>query len=70
MVWGSITLVHLLMKNQLVDEYHTMICPVLTGGGRRLFTESSDEITLNLKSCKQYDNGVVFLSYGIDRQKQ
>ena len=69
MVWGSITLVHLLMKNQLVDQYHT-ICPVLTGGGRRLFTESSDEITLNLKSCKQYDNGVVFLSYDIDRQKQ
>jgi dihydrofolate reductase len=69
MVWGSISIAQLLMKNQLVDEYHTLICPMLTGGGKRLFAKSSDEISLSLKECINHDNGVVFLNYDINSQK-
>jgi dihydrofolate reductase len=36
-MWGSISLAQSLMKDDLVDEYHLQLCPVLTGGGRTLF---------------------------------
>ena len=36
-VWGSISLAQSLMKENLIDEYHIQLCPVLTGGGRNLF---------------------------------
>jgi dihydrofolate reductase len=36
-LWGSISVAQSLMKENLIDEYHVQLCPVLTGGGRSLF---------------------------------
>jgi dihydrofolate reductase len=62
-VWGSITLAQMLIKEDLVDEYHLQLCPALTGGGRRLFTGEINPSALSLIDTKQYSNGVVFLNY-------
>ncbi|MES2847730.1 MAG: dihydrofolate reductase family protein [Bacteroidota bacterium] len=62
-MWGSISLAQSLMKENLIDEYRLQLCPVLTGGGRSLFTQQINFSHLKLKEIRQYDTGVVFLSY-------
>ena len=37
-MWGSISLAQSLIKENLIDEYHIQLCPVLTGGGQRSFS--------------------------------
>jgi dihydrofolate reductase len=62
-MWGSISLAQSLMKENLIDEYHIQLCPVLTGGGRPLFPELHKQNQLSLMELRQYNTGVVFLSY-------
>lgn len=62
-VWGSVHLAQSLMKAQLVDEYHLHICPVLTGGGKRLFTEGSTTASLELLRSDLAWNGTISLIY-------
>jgi dihydrofolate reductase len=63
LVAGSRTLVHTLMEHGLVDEYRLMIFPVLVGGGRRLFPETSAKQSLALAGTQTFPSGVVVLSY-------
>lgn len=63
-LWGSISLAQALMKENLIDEYHIQLCPVLTGGGRKLFLDQSEMKELKLLEVRQYETGVVFLNYG------
>ena len=63
MVWGSISLAQSLLKANLVDEYHIHICPVLTGGGRKLFTEDLQPSSFTLINVKHYGPGIVHLHY-------
>lgn len=51
------------MNASLIDEYHVQLCPVLTGGGRRLFTEEWIPSNLHLSAVRQYNTGTVFLNY-------
>ena len=51
------------MKENLIDEYHIQLCPVLTGGGRSLFSNQIDFTSLKLSEVRQYDTGIVFLNY-------
>lgn len=62
-MWGSISLAQSLMREDLIDEYHIQLCPVLTGGGRGLFTQSTDFTKLKLLEVRKYNTGTVFLSY-------
>jgi dihydrofolate reductase len=62
-VWGSITLVQALMKGDLVDEYHLHICPVLTAGGRKLFSEDRLPSSLSLLNAEIYDSQIAHLHY-------
>jgi dihydrofolate reductase len=63
-MWGSISLAQSLMKENLIDEYHIQLCPVLTGGGRTLFTPQLNPAQLNLLEVRHYNNtGTVFLNY-------
>ena len=62
-LWGSISLAQSLMKENLIDEYHIQLCPVLTGGGRRLFSQEIKFSKLNLLEIRQYNTGVAFLNY-------
>jgi dihydrofolate reductase len=62
-VWGSISLVQSLMKEDLIDEYHIQLCPVLTGGGRNLFPQQINFELLDLVETRQYNTGTIFLNY-------
>ena len=65
-LWGSISLAQSLMKENLIDEYHIQLCPVVTGGGRQFWTDNTNIETLKLLEVRQYDTGTVFLSYGLN----
>jgi dihydrofolate reductase len=60
---GSNRLVHDLIENDLVDELHLMIFPVVLGTGKRVFGETSDMKRLRLTDSKTVGDGVVVLVY-------
>lgn len=62
-MWGSISVAQSLMRANLIDEYHIQLCPILTGGGRKLFPEQINFNQLNLFEVRQYNTGTVFLNY-------
>ncbi len=62
-MWGSISLAQTLMKENLIDEYHLQLCPVLTGGGRTLFLQFSEQQNLQFIETRMYNTGTVFLHY-------
>jgi dihydrofolate reductase len=62
-MWGSISVAQSLMRANLLDEYHIQLCPVLTGGGRKLFPEQINFNQLDLFEVRQYNIGTVFLNY-------
>jgi dihydrofolate reductase len=62
-VHGSATLAQALLEQDLVDELRLMIFPVVLGGGKRLFGETSDKKRLRLTDSKAVGDGVVILIY-------
>jgi dihydrofolate reductase len=52
LVNGSVQLIQTLNEHQLVDEYRLMVFPVVLGGGKRLFNETSNPIPLKLTDAK------------------
>jgi dihydrofolate reductase len=59
---GSHELVHTLLRNDLVDELHLLVYPLLLGSGKRLFPEGA-HVTFALKEATPYPSGVVGLHY-------
>jgi len=49
LVAGSAQLVHLLTANDLVDEYHLMVFPVLLGTGKKVFADTDVATPTRLK---------------------
>lgn len=62
-MWGSISVAQSLIKENLIDEYHIQLCPVLTGGGRSLFPQQISASQFKLLELRKYDTGTVFLNY-------
>jgi dihydrofolate reductase len=61
---GSIRLVQELLENDLVDELHLMIFPVVLGTGRRMFGETSEKSDWRLTETKPVGpDGVLVLIY-------
>ena len=67
-LWGSISLAQSLMKEDLIDEYHIQLCPVVTGGGRNFFPGEFNLGRLKLSEVRQYNTGTVFLNYMPEHQ--
>jgi dihydrofolate reductase len=64
LVNGSAQLVATLVENDLVDEYRLMVFPIVLGGGRRLFGETSEPASLRLTDSRPVGpDGVVVLTY-------
>lgn len=63
LVAGSGDLVHTLMQSDLIDEYRLMVHPVVLGSGKRLFTEGTNTLKLQLLETKTFSSGVVVLTY-------
>jgi dihydrofolate reductase len=65
-LWGSISLARNLLRENLIDEIHLRVCPVLLGSGTPLFEENFASKELELQFTKQYTPGVVLLIYKIN----
>ncbi|HEX5439622.1 MAG TPA: dihydrofolate reductase family protein [Ktedonobacterales bacterium] len=63
---GSSVLVHTLAANDLVDEYHLLVYPVVLGGGKKVFAEGARR-HLRLVEARSIPSGVVLMSYAVER---
>jgi dihydrofolate reductase len=61
-VHGSQNLVQQLANQNLVDEYHLLIYPIVLGEGKRVFGEGTTT-KLKLAESKQFKTGVMALTY-------
>lgn len=66
-VIGSAKLVHSLLEAGLVDEIEVLLHPIALGKGVRLFPDGYHE-SMKLTDSKTLSNGVLYLSYQIERQ--
>ena len=62
-VVGSLSLVRLLLDNDLVDELTLLTFPVVLGQGRRLFPETGQDLALELVESRATANGVTIQVY-------
>ncbi|SHF77126.1 dihydrofolate reductase family protein [Flavobacterium defluvii] len=62
-VWGSSELIHLLLKNDLVDELRLKIHPVLLGKGKKLFADTAHPSGFTLTESTVTTTGVILASY-------
>jgi dihydrofolate reductase len=62
-VVGSLSVVRLLLDNDLVDELILLTYPVVVGQGRRLFPDSGPDLALELVESRATANGVTIQVY-------
>ena len=62
-VWGSSELVHLLLKNDLVDELRLKIHPVILGKGKKLFADDALPSAFKLIKNVVTPGGVIIAYY-------
>jgi dihydrofolate reductase len=64
---GSSQLVHTMIANDLVDELHLLVYPLVLGSGKRVLPQGV-HAKFRLKSATPYPSGVVGLHY--ERQRE
>jgi dihydrofolate reductase len=62
-VWGSATLVQLLLQHDLVDELALLVYPIILGKGKKLFDDSSTPAGFKLTESTVTPSGVIAVSY-------
>jgi dihydrofolate reductase len=62
-VWGSSKLIHLLLKNDLVDELRLKIHPLTLGKGKKLFQDGAVPAAFTLVNSTVTSKGVVIVHY-------
>jgi dihydrofolate reductase len=62
-VHGSAQLVQALIEHDLVDELRLMVYPIVLGGGKRLFAETSEKKPMRLSSARPVGDGITILVY-------
>jgi dihydrofolate reductase len=62
-VWGSASLIPVLLEQGLVDEVTLFVYPLLLGRGKRCFSDSADAHALALVSSTAAPSGVVVNTY-------
>ena len=63
LVFGSPTAVHLLLEEDLIDDFWLFVNPVILGKGISLFGGLNIQLKLKLISTKTFQSGVVCLHY-------
>jgi dihydrofolate reductase len=63
LVFGSGSIVSLLSRHRLIDEYRFIVGPLLLGKGQQMLRDMPQSLRLNLTELKQYGSGNVRLCY-------
>jgi len=63
LIYGSSSLVRLLLQHDLIDQYRLMIHLVVLGAGKPLFTKIDGKKELQLAGTTTTSTGVVVLDY-------
>jgi dihydrofolate reductase len=63
LVYASYQLGQALVEHDLVDELRLVVFPVVLGGGRRLFGNTSDAKPMRLVDARPLGDNLVFLTY-------
>ncbi len=66
---GGATLAAEAADLDLIDEYRMRVYPVLVGGGIPYFPRRDRRAGLDLVESRSFDSGVVYLRYGVARQR-
>jgi dihydrofolate reductase len=64
-VWGSSTLIPVLLEHGLADEVLLLVYPVLLGKGKRFFAEGTPPRAFELDSTKALPSGIIINSYKV-----
>ena len=62
-VWGSSELIHLLLKNDLVDELRLKIHPLTLGNGKKLLDNGASPSAFILTESTVTTTGVILSTY-------
>lgn len=62
-IWGSSELVHLLLENDLVDEFRLKIHPLILGKGKKLFADGAVSSAYKLTHSLITTKGVIIATY-------
>ncbi|ANH82290.1 dihydrofolate reductase [Niabella ginsenosidivorans] len=62
-VWGSSELIHLLLKQDLVDELRLKIYPLILGEGKKLFENGAIPAAFTLTESQVTSKGVIIANY-------
>lgn len=62
-ITGSATLVRSLLRDNLLDELHLLVHPIVVGSGKRLFEDGGDPVALTLVDAQTFSTGVLSLTY-------
>jgi dihydrofolate reductase len=60
---GGATLAAALAHQDLIDEYHLFVCPVIVGGGTPYFAPGIAQTALTLVEQREFAGGVMHLRY-------
>jgi dihydrofolate reductase len=63
LIMGSSALTVSLIGMGLVDEVRVMVCPVVLGDGKSLFSTAAERISLTLLQARSFHSGNVLLCY-------
>jgi dihydrofolate reductase len=61
--WGSSELLQTLFAADLIDEFRTLVYPVVLGNGKRLFESGAPSCGLTLVQSRSTPKGVLFNTY-------
>ncbi|SRR6266568_189860 len=63
--YGGVRFARSLVRNDLLDEIHLDVCPVILGQGQLLFTELTHRTKLRLLGSVTYDSGATMMHYEV-----
>jgi dihydrofolate reductase len=66
--YGGVRFARSLLRQDLVDEIHLDVCPLVLGAGHPLFTNLTHRTLLRLRESVTYDSGAVMMHYEVVSQ--
>lgn len=54
-----------LLQEEMIDELHIKLCPILIGSGIRLFGNNTGSLQMKMMDTKVYETGVQLIKYAL-----